>query len=328
MINASDSRFGVELELVGLGSDEAAHVLDDCLGGTNEGREGWMVVDDPSIPRGFELRSPPLHFCDMPLLEIVFDHLRRAGSEPSPAHAGLHVHVETCDLSGRQLANLAGMWSVAEPSLRRTLDVHPRRALRYCRPIAPFARRLEDVTTIDDLLENWSDAFGRDAGSPAKQRSLNFESHKRRGTVEFRLFNSVASSRELRVCVALALDFTERARRSGNAVWAPTQLSRERRVAEHSSDRGDKVALITERRAFRAPTFHGLLQLLLDASFIDDSNTGWFERGAKSGESSLDRMLVEHPGEVHAYAAEPYARAAVERLASRGCGKPLPKSDG
>lgn len=314
-----DLRFGVEVELSGLTADHAATALDECLADEPGSCDGFTITTDRSVPDGFELRSPPLALGDLGLLERVFRSLRNAGATPETSHAGIHVHVDTDGFSARQLASLVVSWAAAEPSLRRALDVHPRRSLRYCRPVERAAAAIARATTVGDLLDIWSAAFGEGPGRPAKQRSLNLESHAHRGTVEFRLFNSASTSIELRRCIAIALGFTRRARQLAPPVRLPAPASPWAPTITHERGRDDAVAFAAERAWFRAPTYNGLLHQLLDAGFIEIEATGWFEHRVK-GETELDRRarrLIDGTGTP---TAETYARAAVLELARRGCG--------
>jgi hypothetical protein len=194
MTFAGDLRFGVEIEMVGLSPIEAAVVVDDYFSHVREPCSGeWTVIRDASVPDGFELRTPPLTYAHVPLLEEVYLHLRGAGAACSPDTAGLHVHVDAERFTIRNLADLSVVWANAEPALYCLFDVHPRRALRYCRPVRSLAKRLTEAPEITggDLRHHWSAAFRSRAGMPAKHRGLNLESYERCRTVEFRIFNSV-----------------------------------------------------------------------------------------------------------------------------------------
>jgi hypothetical protein len=188
-------RFGVELELVGLRPSAARRVLAESLGQEPRHRgRVWTVVGDRSVPDGFELRTPPLRYDELPALRVALAGLRRAGGRTADAHTGLHVHVDVTGLPSSRLAALGLGWASAEPRLRRALAVHPRRSLLYCRPLPRSD-------------EEWIRAAARGERPMGRYRSLNLESVDARGTVEFRLFQATTRFEALRASVDLALTF-------------------------------------------------------------------------------------------------------------------------
>lgn len=254
-------RFGTEIELVGMSSRQAREHLVDQLGTgalDNAGRP-WTVVDDVSIPDGFEIVSPPLARDDLPLLESIFLRLRAAGARPAPGRAGLHVHVDATPFGPCELRNLIVHWGNLEPTLAHLFRVHPRRAVRYCRPVLSFARAVAEETSggQGDIVAIWSENWCADSQAARRHRSLNLESYKSLGTIEFRLFGSMHRGEELRAVVLTVIGLAAGALdHACSARFAPDDLPRSRAEAV-------KTIVALGRRLSLAPAdWHAVTRVL------------------------------------------------------------------
>ena len=236
------------------------HLVDQLGTGAldNAGRP-WTVVDDVSIPDGFEIVSPPLARDDLPLLESIFLRLRAAGARPAPGRAGLHVHVDATPFGPCELRNLIVHWGNLEPTLAHLFRVHPRRAVRYCRPVLSFARAVAEETSggQGDIVAIWSENWCADSQAARRHRSLNLESYKSLGTIEFRLFGSMHRGEELRAVVLTVIGLAAGALdHACSARFAPDDLPRSRAEAV-------KTIVALGRRLSLAPAdWHAVTRVL------------------------------------------------------------------
>jgi hypothetical protein len=205
-------RFGVEVELDGLRVQAASEIVREYLGGEYDhlGRE-WKIADEPSVPRGFELITPPIYYADLPMLQEIFRILRQAGAHRAPV-AGIHVHVGAEDLSLAQIRSLVNLYVTFGQLFPRLMNVNPARRLHYSQSIRPFAEEVNRLNpqTIDDIKSIWyevSDAANEEITKYNTSRftELNLNSYFYRGTLEFRTFNSTNHAGKLRAYVVLVL---------------------------------------------------------------------------------------------------------------------------
>ncbi|SCG77822.1 amidoligase family protein [Micromonospora inositola] len=212
-------RFGVEVELAGLSLDAAREAVHTRLaGGYDRLGRVWRVELDGSVPDGFELISPPLHFDDLPLLQEIFRRLRQAGAH-SASGAGVHVHVDAGTLSAAQITSLINLYSSHSRLLLQMLDVDSGRRLLYCQPIERFAETLatRKPTTMEQLKHIWyqvADALDEEVTrfNSSRYTELNLNSLFVRNTVEFRAFRSTNHAGKLKSFAILALAFVAHAR--------------------------------------------------------------------------------------------------------------------
>jgi hypothetical protein len=104
-------KFGIEIEFGGSQEAVSNAIREAGLGGARHGYTGfdaryWVVKYDGSVTNGGELVSPPLDF-DNPEHRAQVDRavaaLKAAGARPT-VEAGIHVHVDSSDLSAEQVA--------------------------------------------------------------------------------------------------------------------------------------------------------------------------------------------------------------------------------
>ncbi|SBT44137.1 Putative amidoligase enzyme [Micromonospora narathiwatensis] len=180
----------------------------------------WLIVRDSSVPSGFELVTPPIHYDDIPILQDLFRRLRTAGARRSPL-AGIHIHVEARNLLPRQVQSLVNVYSGNVDLILQMLNVDSGRRLLYAQPVEPFARRLNALNspaTWEELRSLWyvvaeaSDEHP-DRYNSSRYTEINLNSLFYRQTIEFRAFNSTNHAGKLRTILVLVLALTSFARR-------------------------------------------------------------------------------------------------------------------
>ena len=209
-------RFGVEVELVGLSTEDAERVVRECLGGQYDhlGRE-WSVCTDSSVAEGFELVTPAIYYADVPSLQEIFRQLRQAGARRDPT-AGVHIHVGAESLSIGALRSLVNMYSTHAELILRMLNVYPARRIFYARSIQPYAEAVnnENPSTMAEMKRIWYEVSGS-ADKPvsrynkSRYTELNLNSYFYRSTIEFRVFNSTNHAGKLRSYVTLILSMVD-----------------------------------------------------------------------------------------------------------------------
>jgi hypothetical protein len=209
------------------------------LGGARHGYTGfdaryWVVKYDGSVTNGGELVSPPLDF-DNPEHRAQVDRavaaLKAAGARPT-VEAGIHVHVDSSDLSAEQVAGVARVFTKFEDVIYRIASSGWRTirsgARTYARPI-PHSR-MQDIAkarTDAQLSTAWYGAgqtHTSSHGHNSRYSGLNLHSHFYRRTIEFRVFNSSTNAKRVQgyiaICVALVEDARRGKKRSINKRYA------------------------------------------------------------------------------------------------------------
>lgn len=117
--------FGVEIELVGLTTRQAAQVLvragisAQAEDYNHQTRAHWKVVHDGSLGTEFqdgataEVVSPILNVTDFEQLRKVMNTLKDAGARVN-ATCGTHVHIGGFDLSADKVARAAKFWTYCQ----------------------------------------------------------------------------------------------------------------------------------------------------------------------------------------------------------------------
>lgn len=232
-------KFGVEIELglkPGFRISDAGRVLAEVgLGGSsvryNEfDMTKWVVKPDGSVPGGVEVVSPPLNFDDEAQRGQVDIAVKALQAVCKPVTAGgIHVHVESVDLTARQVAAVARTFTSFEDVIYRIAssgwETIRGNARQYARPLTD--------SQVQGLAKARTDRQVRQAyyGSEAvfaqghhhhssRYCGLNLHSHFYRGTIEFRVFNSSLNAKRIQtyiaVCVAIVQDAREGHLRSVN----------------------------------------------------------------------------------------------------------------
>ena len=225
-------RFGIEVEF---GGSTTAVIRELVVAGLSS-RNGissyignsdteWIVKTDASVPGGGELVSPPLDFDNDEQREQVtraFAALAAAGAT-TDRNAGIHVHVESRDLSAKQVAAVGRLFARFEDCIYRLAssgwnNIRPG-ARTYCRPlsstqIAGLVRARTEQDVKNAYYGPGAD-YSHSHGHSSRYCGLNLHSHFYRGTIEFRVFNSTMNAVRAQTYIAVAVALVQDAR-NGN----------------------------------------------------------------------------------------------------------------
>jgi len=252
-----DTRFGIEIETVGLGREALANAIHSVVGGTKtsdyrnwkitdaNGRS-WKVVADGSLSGGElsgEVVSPILGYDEIELLQQVVRAVRNAGSR-ADATCGIHVHVDGARFDARAVTNLVKMVHKQERLIEKALGISDSRLSRYCRPVdADFLGRLESrrPRTMQEVSDAW---YGHRNTTPERYHSsryhgVNLNSLLFRGSIEFRFFNGTLHAGEVKTYVQFALAL------AAKALSAKAASSRRREYNEATSKYDMRVWLLS-----------------------------------------------------------------------------------
>ena len=223
--------FGIEIETVGIGKEQAARAIQRVVGGearpvgsgwqvTAADGRAWRAVPDGSLAGAMnaEVVSPILQYGDMDMLQEVCRALREGGGRPDPS-AAIHIHVGAEGFSAKALANLVKMVHKQERLIEAALGIQANRLARYCQPVdEAFIQRLEEsrARTIIDVNRAW---YGRERRSVdrydhTRYRGINLNSFFYRKTIEFRLFESTLHAGKVKAYVQFCLALAAKALRA------------------------------------------------------------------------------------------------------------------
>ena len=230
MADLRNLKFGVEIETIGKTRETAAKAIQSVVGGEvvhvgnsisydpwevrdTSGRV-WKVVADASLTSvasnlRAEIVSPVLSYEDLPLLQEVVRALRRCGLRVDDK-CGMHIHVDASAFTGKTLANLAKIMFKQEPLILKALGVSENRLRQYTKPISDdFIAKLEHSRpkTLEEVNRLW---YGHLNTCPthydnSRYSCLNLHNVWYRGTVEFRMFESVLHAGKVKTAVQFVL---------------------------------------------------------------------------------------------------------------------------
>lgn len=223
-------KFGVEIEL-GLKDGATRATVSSALravglGGTAQGYSGhdehyWVVKTDASVYNGVEVVSPPLDFDNPEQRAQVTTAVRaiQPHCQPVPS-AGIHVHIESRDLTPRQISGVARTFTHFEDVIYRLASsgwqtIRPG-AQQYAYPMDE--RRTDAISKAKSeraLKQAWYGAHSDGSwshGDGSRYHALNLHSHFYRGTIEFRVFNSSLNPKRVNTYVAICMALVQDAR--------------------------------------------------------------------------------------------------------------------
>ena len=236
MADLRNLKFGVEIETIGKTRETAAKAIQSVVGGEvvhvgnsisydpwevrdTSGRV-WKVVADASLTSvasnlRAEVVSPVLNYDDLPLLQEVVRALRRCGLRVDDK-CGMHIHVDASAFTGKTLANLAKIMFKQEPLILKALGVSENRLRQYTKPISDdFIAKLEHSRpkTLEEVNRLW---YGHLNTCPthydnSRYSCLNLHNVWYRGTVEFRMFESVLHAGKVKTAVQFVLAIAAKA---------------------------------------------------------------------------------------------------------------------
>ena len=242
---------GVEVEFTGLTRSEAAQIIADYFGTSyritsrspyykheirdNEGRI-WTVMRDCSvnefrklgrnnvIPAPYtrneeykcELVTPILRYKDIETLQEIIRLIRKGGMYTDNS-CGIHVHIGAKDMSAKQICNLVKTVNAHDDLIYKALNIAEYREEKYCHKTNQ--RFLKDIethkpTTIAELEHLWYNGSSRAHVhyDLSRYQGLNLHSLFSKGTVEFRLFDSVTHAGKIKAYIHFCLAIVAKAR--------------------------------------------------------------------------------------------------------------------
>lgn len=204
-MTTSNRTFGVEIELVGLGTWDAARALTSAgLSAAAESynhttRSHWKVVTDASVPGGCEVVSPILSGYDgLRDLTVAMRALEAAGARINRS-CGLHVHVGIGDLNPKQIKGVVGRYLKLEPIIDAWMPQSRRGSgAMYCASNTQLGNHMngeeqryavnQTLAALrfarDDVASIW--AAATPGARASRYHKLNLASYWRQGTIEFR----------------------------------------------------------------------------------------------------------------------------------------------
>lgn len=173
-----------------------------------QGRE-WKFQKDVSIEgpesEKCELVTPILTYSDIETLQELIRQLRHKGAKSDASRGcGVHIHIGAKGHTPQTLRNLANIMASHESLIADALNLDRGRMSRYCRMVD--LRFLEQAnrrkpSTMSALADIWYTSHNADYGrsqhyNDSRYHMLNLHATFTKGTVEFRLFQFDAPTRE------------------------------------------------------------------------------------------------------------------------------------
>ena len=220
---ASDRKFGVEIEFVGITQRQAIAALVDAGIPLNHRLSGcynhvdceteWKVVDDGSIDgTGGELVSPILSgIAGLEMVRNAADALSNAGATANRS-CGLHVHVDARDLHARDLANVVHRYGKFESAIDSFMP-RSRRVNNgtYCHSVTNL-RGFSDPASFTNI-ETVQRTFGHE-----RFRKVNLCAYTAHGSVEIRHHSGTVQSSKILPWIQFCVNFVEKSRMTCNRV--------------------------------------------------------------------------------------------------------------
>ena len=250
--------FGIEIELTGITRRDAAKVMANYFGTTEEyvggtyrayrvkDREGriWKAVYDSSIhaetkQNGYagddykcEIVSPICVYDDIETIQEIIRELRRKGAIAN-ASCGIHVHIDAAPHTARSIKNISNIMASKEDLLFKALGVDGRRE-HYCQKMdGRFVHRINarSIHSKDDIMKIWYNGEAYRSGrhyDESRYHALNLHSVWQKGTIEFRMFNGTTHAGKIKAYIQLCLAISHQAMTQSCASSRKTVTSNER----------------------------------------------------------------------------------------------------
>jgi hypothetical protein len=221
-------KFGIEIECVGADRTVVIAALAEigivCRDNTRGGGDihatapTWKIVLDGSVSGGWEMVSPILSG------EEGIEQVRKVAlvlvvnGASAPNTCGLHVHVDSRDLTVESIVNVARRYAKFE----REIDAFMPRARNQnsmCRSV--IGTNFDSIRQLNDL------------GIMSRYYKVNVAAFARHGTVEFRHHSGTVSGEKMENWIRFCTAFVEASIVSGiTTVEAPSADTRESMAAE------------------------------------------------------------------------------------------------
>ena len=213
--NIKSQDFGIEIEVEGVSREETAKAIASYFGKSakyvgdsigysawgfkdNEGRF-WKCVSDASLANGgCEVVSPICYYKDIQIIEDIVEILENLGAKVS-YRTGIHIHIGAEKMTASQIRNLVNSFYSHEDMIFRALEVDYHRQHEYCQKTdSEFLKKLneEKPENLDRLFDLWYKILSpydlrENHYNPSRYHAVNLHATYSKGTVEFRMFNSI-----------------------------------------------------------------------------------------------------------------------------------------
>jgi len=251
-------RFGVEIEMTGLTRQAAARIIGGYFGtdavnvggfyGTytvqDRGGRTWKVMSDASITAQnrqgaaasdeykVEVVTPICSYDDIEDIQEIIRKLRGGGARVHE-NCGIHVHVDAASHTPKTLRNIVNIVAAKEDLLYKALGVHVRRE-HYCRKTnTDFLDRINRSRKVDmdTFRQQWYRGYRERTYQhyhESRYHGLNLHSVFNKGTIEFRIFNSVMHAGVAKMYIQLSLAISHQALTQTRASHSKTTSSNEK----------------------------------------------------------------------------------------------------
>lgn len=178
------------------------------------------IVTEDNESYKVELVSPVLTLETLPILFSILEALQKNGAIVNSS-TGIHIHVDAPQVPS-ELASLVTKFCQEQEEIVSRFDTFKPRLDRYCMLYPPelisemsvYADPAVAPMTLETLVDSYTNVLQfihkRDQTNienPQRYYALNLDSITKRGTVEFRFFNSTLLGFELDEMVSWVLDF-------------------------------------------------------------------------------------------------------------------------
>ena len=244
-----NKRFGIELEIVGIGAMQAAAVIRNAgfsceFEGYNhtDHETAWKVVNDSSISgTGCEVVSPILSGeSGLADARKVAEALETAGATANRS-CGFHVHFDASQMTADDVRAIFARYAKFESEIDAFIPVS-RRAdnNQYCHTITRIAERVCAGATLSEMI----------IAQCGRYYKLNLQSYLRHHTIEFRQHSGTCSAAKIANWVLFLSDFMDASicrdefvtRLSGwptwSKIWNQIKCNSGRTISEHAEALG------------------------------------------------------------------------------------------
>jgi putative amidoligase enzyme len=194
-------QFGVELELKGMGVEDAVRYITAVgidarsIGYSHSTTNYWKVLTDGSVSNGIEVVSPPLKGeAGLEELRKVMEALSSNGGSID-RECGMHVHVDMAGLNADEIIGFVGFYADRQDAIDQLVSRSRRgTANSYCMPLS----RREITSALPSLR-------GQGSMYVDRYRKVNLMSYPRYGTVEVRHHQGTLNSKKAVAWVRMLL---------------------------------------------------------------------------------------------------------------------------
>ncbi len=237
-----NQNFGIEIELTGITRREAAKVIanyfgttENYIGGTYNAYEipdgtgrKWKAMYDSSIVAErrnggcadeeykCEIVSPICRYEDIETVQEIVRQLRHKGAIANSS-CGIHVHIDAAPHTARSLRNIVNIMTSKEDILFKAIGVSQDRANRWCKKTeSDFVNRINGTrpTSKEAVGRIWynGDLSRRNTHyDSSRYHALNLHAVWQKGTIEFRCFNGTTHAGKIKTYIQLCLAISNQA---------------------------------------------------------------------------------------------------------------------